>query len=302
MKQKPDSYSTTNSDALTRYLDEIGRGALLTQEQEISLSKRIAAGDDEARTRMITSNLRLVVTIAKGFGWCPLHISDLIAAGNIGLMKAADRYDASHGTRFSTYAAFWIKQHIRRAIEHEGRTVRLPTHIHEKAIAIHRAESAILGDGLSPTPSRIAKQANLPEKTVNLVRVATLPSISIDAPREQDDGSQSIGMAETLGATSADDPSASAESSDLLRRLALALPTLDHRSRQIIIARFGLDGEKPRTLADIGDSMHLSRERIRQLANIAMADLHTILNNRMVKTESQPQDPEPHFRQEACAA
>src|SRR5437764_4727650 len=263
------SYETT-TDALQLFLREAGRHALLTAAQEVELAKRIERGDAEAKQRMIQSNLRLVVSIAKNYRNQGLPFLDLIQEGTLGLIRAVEKFDWRRGYKFSTYATWWIRQAVARALADKARTIRMPVHIVERLQKMNRAERTLwMALGREPTLEEIAEEANLPIAQAHEVRAAARASTSLDQPvGEQEDAvfGHFVGNDEPL-------PRDTVEGSLRSEALAQALAALSERERQVIILRYGLDDAEPKTLEDIGRRLGLTRERVRQIETEALKRL-----------------------------
>ena len=263
----------TTTDALQLFLREAGRHPLLTAAQEVELAKKIEAGDMQAKQRMIQSNLRLVVSIAKNYRNQGLPFLDLIQEGTLGLIRAVEKFDWRRGYKFSTYATWWIRQAVARALADKARTIRMPVHIVERMQKMNRAERQLWPQlGREPTLEEIAEEANLPVQQAIEVRAAARASASLDAPvGEADDA--------TLGDFVAGDqplPDELVEDSLRSQTLAIALRSLPERHRAVVILRYGLDDAEPKTLEDIGRRLGLTRERVRQIEVDALKRLSTL--------------------------
>lgn len=257
------------------YLREIGKVPLLTPSQENELAAKIKEGDKEARDLMIRANLRLVVKIARDYMNFGLPLLDMISEGNIGLMKAVERFDPAKGGKLSTYAASWIKQSIKRAFANQSKTIRLPVHLVDKISKMRRISIQMSEElGREPTDDELAEEVGLPSgKVSQLKNVATRPA-SLDAPISHDD---STAFGEIVGDEDATTPFEMVSDKNLLNEVSGLLDILDARERKIIDTRFGLNGGKPRTLEEIGSEFGVTRERIRQLQNIALLKLRRAL-------------------------
>jgi RNA polymerase primary sigma factor len=257
----PTSYETT-TDALQLFLREAGRHALLTAAQEVELAKRIERGEMAAKTHMIQSNLRLVVSIAKNYRNQGLPFLDLIQEGTLGLIRAVEKFDWRRGYKFSTYATWWIRQAVARALADKARTIRMPVHIVERLQKMNRAERTLWTQlGREPTLEEIADEASLPIHQAHEVRAAARASTSLDQPvGEQEDAVFGDFVA-------GDDPLPEEEVEVSLRSQALsaALSALPERERQVLVLRYGLDDAEPKTLEEIGRRLGLTRERVRQI-------------------------------------
>jgi RNA polymerase primary sigma factor len=259
------------TDSLQLFLQEVGRYPLLTKVEEIQLAKRVEAGDPRAKRRMIESNLRLVVSIAKNYRGQGLGFLDLIQEGILGLIRAVEKFDWRRDLKFSTYATWWIRQAVARALADKSRTIRLPVHVVERLQKVNRAERTLmLRLAREPSNEEIADEAKLPLYQVLEVRSAARSPISLEEP-VGDEGESSF--SDFLADTDAIDPSDAV--ADRLRHetLQLGLETLHERNRRVLELRYGLDGRDPRTLDEIGREFGLTRERIRQIEVEALRDL-----------------------------
>jgi RNA polymerase primary sigma factor len=259
-----------------RYLREIGRFPLLTPQQEIELAEKIKKGDAAARERMINSNLRLVVTIAHDYANLGLPLLDLISEGNIGLTKAVERFDPRKGAKLSTYAMWWIKQSIKRALADQSKTVRLPVHLGEKLAKMRRVASQMSDElGREPTDDELGEELGIASEKVARLKSVGIRPTSLDAPVGEDDSTE---FGEIIGDEDAQNPFELLQDEDLRNEMDGVLDVLDDREKKIISQRFGLDGGKPKTLEDVSKNFGVTRERIRQLQNVALAKLRRALS------------------------
>ena len=263
--------AVATTDALQLFLNEAGRWPLLTKEEEIELAKRIERGDAEAKERMINSNLRLVVSIAKGYQGHGLSLLDLIQEGIIGLIRAVEKFDWRRGFKFSTYATWWIRQAVQRGVANKSRTIRIPVHIADREQKIARAERTLAPKlGRQPTDEEIAQQAKLPLKQLREVREAARAITSLDRPI----GSESDAAFGDLFASDQAEPEEELTVSleqDVLRRAVSQLPD---REQEVLKRRYGLNGDRdPASLEAIGRELGLTRERVRQIEASALEQL-----------------------------
>jgi RNA polymerase primary sigma factor len=263
---------------LKRYLQEIGQFARLTPQQEIELAAKIKKGDAAAREQMINANLRLVVTIARDYTNLGLPLLDLISEGNIGLTKAVERFEPTKGAKLSTYAMWWIKQSIKRALANQSKTIRLPVHLADKVAKVRRLSLRMSDElGREPTDDELAEEIGIDsDKITRLKSVGTRPA-SLDAPIAYDD---SMEFGDVIGDNEAQTPFELLRDKNLLGEVEGLLEVLDPREKKIISRRFGLDGGKPKTLEDVSKDFGITRERIRQLQNIALAKLRRALSQK----------------------
>src|SRR5712672_3723040 len=267
-----------SDSGLDRYLREIGRIPLLTAQQEIELAKKIKKGDAGARERMINSNLRLVVTIAHDYANLGLPLLDLISEGNIGLMKAVERFDPAKGGKLSTYAAWWIKQSIKRALANQSKTIRLPVHLVDKISKMRRVSLQMSEElGREPTDEELAEEIGISSGKVTRLKTVSIRPASLDAPISDDD---STAFSEIVGDEEAQTPFELFRDKNMRDELSELLEVLDDRERKIIFKRFGLYDGEPKTLEEVGKKFGVTRERIRQLQNIALAKLRRALAKR----------------------
>ena len=264
---------------LNRYLREIGRISLLTAEQEIELAAKIKKGDAAARERMINANLRLVVTIARDYANLGLPLLDLISEGNIGLTKAVERFDPAKGAKLSTYAGWWIKQSIKRALADQSKTIRLPVHLVEKIAKVRRVSLQMSDElGREPTVDELGEELGIArEKVARLKSVAARPT-SLDAPIEDNQDPAEFG--DIVGDEGAQTPFEVLRDENMRDEVGRLLDILDEREKKIIFQRFGLGGGQPKTLEDVGKAFGITRERIRQLQNAALAKLRRALSKK----------------------
>ncbi|MFT6864860.1 MAG: RNA polymerase primary sigma factor [Akkermansiaceae bacterium] len=270
----------TESDSISQaYMSEISQTDLLTIEEEWELAERIKDGDEKARDHMIRANLRLVVKIARDYSNYGLPLADLISEGNIGLMKAVEKYEPAKGGKLSTYATWWIKQSVKRALSNQSKTVRLPIHMVDKISRLQRISNSLIEElGRQPTADELAEILGIPRKKLAMIKQAAQRLTSLDAPIGDDD---SDSYAETIGDSSALDPLEALASKEIYGELLNGLRRLlDKRESKIIEARFGLDGKKPMTLQEIGCDFGLTRERIRQVQNKALEKMRTALEKK----------------------
>ncbi|HEY8903803.1 MAG TPA: RNA polymerase sigma factor RpoD/SigA [Chthoniobacterales bacterium] len=260
------------------YLREIARFPLLTPEEEVKLARKIKRGDAQARAHMVRANLRLVVKIARDYQGLGLPLLDLISEGNIGLMKAVERFDPKKGGKLSTYAAWWIKQSIKRALANQSKTIRLPVHLVDKISKIRRVAIQMSEElGREPTDDELAEEIGMSASKVAQLKTAAIRPASLDAPIGDDDSTE---FGEIVGDAEAQDPFELLRDKDLRDEVGDLLDVLDERERKIINSRFGLDGQKPKTLEEVGEKFGVTRERIRQLQNIALHKMRRALSKK----------------------
>jgi RNA polymerase primary sigma factor len=259
------------NDPVRMYLKEIGRVDLLDAKEEINLAKRIEAGDEEAKRRLAEANLRLVVSIAKRYVGRGMLFLDLIQEGNMGLIKAVEKFDYDKGFKFSTYATWWIRQAITRAIADQARTIRIPVHMVETINKLIRVQRQLLQDlGREPSPEEIGKEMELtPEKVREILKIAQEP-VSLETPIGEEDDSHLGDFIEDQDATS---PSDAAAYELLKEQLEDVLDTLTDREENVLRLRFGLDDGRTRTLEEVGKVFGVTRERIRQIEAKALRKL-----------------------------
>ncbi len=260
------------------YLKEIGEVALLTFEEEVALAARIKKGDQEARNQLIKANLRLVVRIAREYEGYGLPLLDLINEGNLGLIRAVDKFDPTKGAKFSTYSSWWIKQSIRRSLSNQAKTIRLPIHMVDKLARMRRA-SAKLQDilGREPSDDEIADELGKTEKEVAFMKRVSAQTVSLDEPLNAND---SLRLEEKVPDERADDPYQTLALQASLKLLSQSLTKLNDRESEILKYRFGLNGEKEKTLEEVGLKFGVTRERIRQLQNMALKRLRKMMGKK----------------------
>jgi RNA polymerase primary sigma factor len=261
----------TSTDSLQLFLKDVGRVPLLTASQEVSLAKRIELGDLNAKREMVEANLRLVVSIAKNYRNQGLAFLDLIQEGTIGLVRAAEKFDYRKGYKFSTYATWWIRQAVARAIADKGRTIRMPVHVVEKLNKINRAERKLVAElGREPTIEEIAAVVHLPEPEIESIKRSAQTPISLEKPVGDEDESE---FGQFIADEKAADPETSAHQVLRTEGLQDVLNTLSYRERRVLELRYGLGGEHPRTLDEVGRTFNVTRERIRQIENQSLQKL-----------------------------
>src|SRR6267142_7235474 len=267
-----------SDSGLKRYLQEIGQFSLLTPQQEVELAGKIKKGDGAARERMINANLRLVVTIARDYANFGLPLLDLISEGNIGLTKAVERFDPAKGAKLSTYAMWWIKQSIKRALANQSKTIRLPVHLVDKVAKVRRVSLQMSDElGREPTDDELGEELGIAGEKVARLRSLGIRPASLDAPIADDDSTE---FGESVGDENAQTPFEWLRDENLRGEVDGLIALLDSREKKIISQRFGLDGGKPKTLEDVGKDFGITRERIRQLQNIALAKLRRALSKK----------------------
>ena len=261
----------STEDPVRMYLKEIGNVPLLTSEQEVDLAMRVEAGDVQAKRELTEANLRLVVSIAKKYVGRGMPFLDLIQEGNMGLMKAVDKFDYTKGYKFSTYATWWIRQAITRGIADTGRTIRVPVHMVETINKTLRMTRQLLQElGREPTPEEVADRLGVPASRVREVLKISRDPVSLDTPIGEEDDSH---LGDFIEDDTALSPADSATFSMLREELANALESLTERERQVVKLRFGLEDGRARTLEEVGREFNVTRERIRQIEAKALRKL-----------------------------
>ena len=269
--------------AIKLYLREIGQVKLLTPEEEIQLAARIKKGDKKAREQMIKANLRLVVKIARDYEGIGLPLLDLISEGNIGLMKAVERFDPAKGGKLSTYGSWWIKQSIKRALANQSKTIRLPVHLVDKISKMRRTSMRLQEElGREPSDEELGEELGITASRVAQMRMAAIRPASLDAPIGDEDSNN---FAEVVQDESADTPYQQLEGKTVTKMLQEMVKTLDNREATILRARFGLDGGQQKTLEEVGAKFGVTRERVRQIQNIALKKLRKMIE-KMETTKS----------------
>ena len=264
---------TNLDDPVRMYLREIGKIPLLTREKEIELAKRIAEGDEEAKKEMVVANLRLVVSIAKRFVRSGMPLADLIQEGNIGLMKAVEKFDFSKGYRFSTYATWWIRQSIVRAIADYGRTIRIPVHMVENYNKIMRAQRELAVElGREPSSADIGEKLGMTAERVDEILNMMKDTVSLETPVGEEDDSK---LGDFIEDEQTDLPMDAVTRQMMREQLEEALSRLTDREREILVLRFGLEDGQPKTLEEVGKHFNLTRERIRQIESKALRKMRS---------------------------
>jgi len=261
-------------DSLRLYLRSIGRVALLSGPEEISLAKQIERGDMAAKRQMVEANLRLVVSIAKGYLGRGLSFLDLIQEGSLGLIRAVEKFDYRRGYKFSTYATWWIRQSVTRAIADKGRTIRIPVHMVEKLNKVIHVERQLVQElGRDPTPDEIARELECTSREVrDILRMSQQP-VSLEKPIGEEEDSE---LGDLIEDATAESPFEIAAKTLRDENVCRALAVLPRREREVIEMRFGLTGGRPRTLEEVGQAFNVTRERIRQIENHTLKKLESL--------------------------
>ena len=269
------------SDTMKAYMREIGQIPLVSRDEEVDLAAEIAAGSENARAKLIQSNLRLVVKIAHDFKGLGLPLLDLISEGNIGLMKAVEKFDPTKGAKFSSYAAWWIKQSMRRALSNQSRTIRIPVQSAGKINKIKGARVKLTEDlGREPTDTEIAAHLDFSERTVSALRMAELRTFSLQDPIQQGEDSM---FQDIIPDFSTNTPDEMISDFETLKQLKKLIDRLDDRERMILMLRFGLNGARPKTLEEVSKIIGRTRERVRQIQNQALTKLRTFIEEDQVE-------------------
>jgi len=265
------SVDTVTHDPLRLYLKEAGEIPLLTKDEEIRLAKRIEAGDKPAKDRMIQSNLRLVISIAKNYYTQDMDLLDLIQEGNTGLIRAVEKFDYRKGFKFSTYATWWIRQAITRAIAKQDRNIRIPVHMIERINKMVRTERRILQEtGKEPTDDDLAAELNVELEEIREMRKIAQRTTSLETPIGDEDDAE---LGDFIENSTTPDPAEVVSSIIARESLQKVLRGMDERERKVVELRFGLKGEHPRTLAEVSSRFNVSRERIRQIEAKALEQI-----------------------------
>jgi RNA polymerase primary sigma factor len=270
-----------STDALQLFLKDIGKVELLTAAQEVELAKRIERGDHRAKQEMVEANLRLVVSIAKRYRNQGLPFLDLIQEGTIGLVRAAEKFDYRKGFKFSTYATWWIRQAVARALADKARTIRMPVHVVEKLNKIVRSERKLRAELCrEPTPQEVATDLELPiDEVEQILRSAQAP-VSLEKPVGDEEESEFGHFLTDDNAPLPDEAADTLMRTETLRKI---LNTLSHRERRVLELRYGLDGQHPRTLDEVGRTFNVTRERIRQIENQSLKKLRALAESHSLK-------------------
>jgi RNA polymerase primary sigma factor len=262
---------------LELYYSEINSTALLSADEEKELAARVLEGDAEARDHLVRANLRLVVNIARACVGKGMDLPDLIAEGNLGLLRAAEAFDPTIGTRFSTYASYWIRQSIKRGLLNTGKTIRLPAYTNDLMNKWRRAAAKLHDDlGRPPTHEEVARHLNLSRRKFKIVKKALQIHGAVLQSAADEDGTASVERLEDGNATL---PEAELMRSDALRQVLALLEQMDERARSVLRLRFGLDGDDPKTLQQIGTALGLTRERVRQIERDALTTLRQLMSD-----------------------
>ena len=273
--------NVSTSDPVRMYLKEIGKIPLLTPEEEQEIAKRMAQGDEEAKKRMIEANLRLVVSIAKRYVGRGMQFLDLIQEGNLGLLKAVEKFDYTKGYKFSTYATWWIRQATTRAVADQARTIRIPVHMVETINKVSRTSRSLVQElGRDPTSGEISKRLGIPEdKVAEVMKIAQEP-VSLETPVGEEDDSH---LGDFIQDNEAKEPAESASYNMLREQLNQVMQTLTPREAKVLRLRFGMEDGRAHTLEEVGNEFHVTRERVRQIEAKALRKLRHPSRSKILK-------------------
>lgn len=268
------AYAEMETDSIKVYLREIGKTDLLTYEEEYELATRAVAGDKKAKDQLAEANMRLVVSIAKKYAGRGLDFSDLIQEGNTGLLRAVEKFDPLKGFKFSTYATWWIRQAITRAIADQARTIRIPVHMIETINKVIRTRRRLTQElNREPTDEEVAEELGMDVEKIKYVDRIKQDTASLDASISKDDGEEESSLENFIDDESMVSPEESTATQLLKESMASIIASLNEREQKIVKMRFGLDGEKPHTLEEVGAEFQVTRERIRQIESKALSKL-----------------------------
>lgn len=283
--------TSSERSGIKLYMREIGQIDLLKPEQEVELARRIAKGDKQARDMMIRANLRLVVKIANDYSNYGLPLNDLISEGNIGLIKAVERFDPDKGGKLSTYAAWWIKQAIKRALANQSKSIRLPVHLVDKIAKMRRIISQLVEElDREPTDEEVGIVMGIPVNKIAHLKSVSVRPASLDAPIGEDQGTS---FGDIIGDENALSPFENLREKSYSTDISDMMKQLEEREEKIIRLRFGLDGDSPKTLEEVGSIFGITRERVRQLQNIAIKKMRNLMSDKETQRtveEIQEQD------------
>jgi len=279
-KVQPDA-AEVSTDSLQLFLKDIGKVPLLTAAQEVELSKRIERGDHRAKQQMVEANLRLVVSIAKNYRNQGLPFLDLIQEGTIGLVRAAEKFDYRKGFKFSTYATWWIRQAVARALADKARTIRMPVHVVERLNKIGRVERKLLAElGHDSTADEIARELEIDREEVEQIRRSAQAPISLEKPVGDEEESEFGHFLADQNAAAPDEAAETTLRKETLKRILCALSP---RERRVLELRYGLDGQHPRTLDEVGRTFNVTRERVRQIENQSLKKLQALAESQKLR-------------------